>query len=794
MRFIVSRGWPVLAFLAVLSCAAQGLAQSEDEIEQARLKGVEYLKSTQLDDGSWEFAGHEAGITALCGMALVENGVPVTDRIITRAQSYVRSKASEQTNTYDVALTILFLSRMGDRDDRSLIRDLGARLLAGQNEEGGWSYNCPKVTATVLSDRSARLKPQPGTGDNSCTQFAVLGLWIASRWGVPVEDALEQAALRFIDTQIENGAWTYNYWDGKEGSQESMTYAGLFCLSVAKAAKIREQQSGRPPRRTLAARDVQKASNDKAKGKQDAPKGKADVKAPPANAPTLLTPGRPGAAPGTPAAPQEKPLRQPRLEARAAFEAATVLKDNEVFAKGLERAGQLAGGISPSAARYFLWSVERLGVMLEIEAFGDVDWFERGCQSLISAQQADGSWNGSWGNKSDTAFAILFLRRANLGSDISRLLAGEPEQKFVIASRPEHPRFATLAEAIAAAQPGDVIRIDGDGPYPMPHLEFSADLTIQAGPGYSPVLKYDVGEDANGRRSRPESDPDARHMARVNGGTLTLEGLELRADTPPLKDVVGWSGIVLNGGHLRLLNCSISEDRKNRMSTIRILKPGRASIRNSLLVGGEAAIRVDTAGDQQVSIENSIVYSDQALIVRPGSEPAGALQVLLARCAVQTNDAFDLEGVTTPVAITSQGVAYRAPWLGARMLPSADAFQNLTWTGSDNMFEVARWVGAGGAANSKVKDAKTFSDLLGGGDPKSQARPIPFSGKKPPGGYSHAIRAEDFEFAPGSAPYAYRQLTGIQPLIVGPGGGFLRFRDSFDYRAWDDEERELASR
>ena len=61
---------------------SQSPAPNESQITQARLKGIEFLKSKQLDDGSWEFPAHEVGITALCTLALLENGVPQSDSVI----------------------------------------------------------------------------------------------------------------------------------------------------------------------------------------------------------------------------------------------------------------------------------------------------------------------------------------------------------------------------------------------------------------------------------------------------------------------------------------------------------------------------------------------------------------------------------------------------------------------------------------------------------------------------------------------------------------------------------------
>ena len=371
--------------LGSFSTTAHGQV-SDRVIEQARHKGMDYLKSQQLKDGSWFFERHEVGITSLCTLALLENGIPETDPIIEKAMKYIRKNTKELTQTYDLALTVLLLSRTGNRKDRSLIRTLSARLIAGQCTSGGWTYSCPKVSSLIFTNPSRRPKPKKSPGDNSCTQFAVLGLWAASRSGIKIEDSMNNVALRFLKTQNEDGGWGYRVpadlnihmqededADKKEKtnpderkvapepSKNSMTFAALFCLTVSRATKIREGKSGTT--------------------ETDAEKNEAN----------------------------------------------TLMKD-PVFKSGLKKAGAYVK--AGSGTRYFLWSTERLGVLLGLEKFGETNWFDKGAKYLLDAQKNDGSWEDTRGTLHETSFAVLFLRKANLGSDISRLLEGEPEKEI----------------------------------------------------------------------------------------------------------------------------------------------------------------------------------------------------------------------------------------------------------------------------------------------------------------------------------------------------------------------------
>src|ERR1700732_2336492 len=77
-------------------------------------------------------------------------------------------------------------------------------------------------------------------------------------------------------------------------------------------------------------------------------------------------------------------------------------------------------------AFYFLWSLERLAVALDLNTIGGKDWHAWGTEILIDNQQPDGTWRGAYGEGgADTCFALLFLRRANFAKDLTTNLRGQ---------------------------------------------------------------------------------------------------------------------------------------------------------------------------------------------------------------------------------------------------------------------------------------------------------------------------------------------------------------------------------
>jgi hypothetical protein len=63
---------------------------------------------------------------------------------------------------------------------------------------------------------------------------------------------------------------------------------------------------------------------------------------------------------------------------------------------------------------YYLYGLERAGILYETEWFGTHEWYPEGTKALLGEQRPDGSWMAKEEGQAveDTCFAILFLRRA----------------------------------------------------------------------------------------------------------------------------------------------------------------------------------------------------------------------------------------------------------------------------------------------------------------------------------------------------------------------------------------------
>jgi hypothetical protein len=178
----------------------------------------------------------------------------------------------------------------------------------------------------------------PDSGDNSNTQFAVLGLHAAAqaRIGVP-EETWKGVERHFAGLQNPDGSWGYT-----GGTTGSMTCAGTASLLIA--------------RHHLGA---------------------------------------------------ERPAFDERVVAGLEWlDWKFTVEENP---------------LSNSDHLYFLYGLERVGVLGGTEFFGDHEWYPLGARHLLRMQREDGAWapdrQAATGNPFpylDTCYAILFLRRATL--------------------------------------------------------------------------------------------------------------------------------------------------------------------------------------------------------------------------------------------------------------------------------------------------------------------------------------------------------------------------------------------
>ncbi|MBX9583202.1 MAG: hypothetical protein K2X87_23090 [Gemmataceae bacterium] len=486
VRVAAALGFAVLATSLAAAQPTPLPPKEQAAVDDAVARAVEFLRREQKPTGIWgtgtqaNDGGYLVGYTALAGLALAEAGVPPSDPALRKAALVVRVAAPHIDRTYEVALAILFLDRMAEPKDKPAIQSLATRLIGGQTQSGGWAYKVPvaapseanqvlgalrkmaaakpattfgfrdrpgslglcikmsddvrpkpttaqfdpeKARAEAVAGLPARFRGLPvfqdpdklkwedppgknqepvgGTTDNSNTHFAVLGLWAARRHDVPVDRSFTLLARRFRSSQ-DGGGGGWGYSYAKGGSGSSPALTCVALLGLAIGNALAVDKD-------VGARPEQDQAVLKAFGmlatKVGEPAGTFD--------------GRPS------------------------------VKD--------------AGGL------YHLWALERIAVLYDLPTLGNKDWYRWGMEVLVGHQKLDGSWaEGGFPGEHpilNTAFAVLFLKRANLTPDLSKRLMADT--RLIAAKVSETPK----PKVEAPPPPPPVSVVTAEPPPPPPEVK-----------------------------------------------------------------------------------------------------------------------------------------------------------------------------------------------------------------------------------------------------------------------------------------------------------------------------------
>jgi Domain of unknown function (DUF4159) len=213
----------LIALHGVSVCAWGDL--SSQEVERAIRDGVRFLKERQRADGSWpDMDGRSlTGMTGLVTLALLTAEEKPDSPPIHKALEFLRGFTPNQIrSTYAIGLqTMVFATAEPERDRARLEANVDwlerAQIKPADRTRwpGSWSYTEQKF--------------QPG--DNSNTQYALLGLSMANEAGVVVKPEVFALSRAYFElTQLHDGSWGYTP-QSKPGTG-SMTCAGISSLVI----------------------------------------------------------------------------------------------------------------------------------------------------------------------------------------------------------------------------------------------------------------------------------------------------------------------------------------------------------------------------------------------------------------------------------------------------------------------------------------------------------------------------------------------------------------------------------
>lgn len=291
--------------------------------------------------------------------------IPECDAAIRAFLNNVDPASETDHATYRNGLVCMLVEAYGDPTFEPKLRAAARWLVEAQGSDGTWTYDAelapdlfkqPAATGVLQvsgglppgtsAEAWKRLTPYPAKllgGDNSCTQYALLGLQSAAATGIQLPPDLWRRAMTVQRSRqgTTSGGWDYHETSA-EGGYGSMTAAGVCAMAMC-AYRTGDANFASDPAviHGLGWMD-QNFAVDKH------PKGGSDEK-------------------------------------------------DWVY--------------------YWLYSVERVGRMLETDFIGIHEWYPEGAAWLVHVQQPGGLWAGLVADEMDdtrlpSSFALLFLTRA----------------------------------------------------------------------------------------------------------------------------------------------------------------------------------------------------------------------------------------------------------------------------------------------------------------------------------------------------------------------------------------------
>ena len=187
---------------------------SSQDVKGAIQEGVAKLRQLQEGDGSWSGMTYPGGVTALSLLAMLNAGTSPDDPAIVKGLSSLRE--TPNSATYVVGLKCQVYAATGNKKYAKDLQEAADWLAETQLPTGMWGYG------------------NGGRGDNSNTQFAMLGLHEAANAGAQVKaEVWERARKHFENSQNTDGGWSYQYQEGPRGFRGGNSYGSMTAAGVA---------------------------------------------------------------------------------------------------------------------------------------------------------------------------------------------------------------------------------------------------------------------------------------------------------------------------------------------------------------------------------------------------------------------------------------------------------------------------------------------------------------------------------------------------------------------------------
>jgi hypothetical protein len=344
-------------------------ARFQKEVDGAIDKGLAHLRTRQRTDGSFQpYEKQELGTTALATLTLLACDVPADDAAVRKALDWICRQ--EAARTYEQAVSLMALAR-AHPDGKGLTPQrrawamaTAAALEGASASPGSWSYP------------SSSTRSRTAQQDSSNTQCAVLGLRAAATLGHPVQEKTWVGVIRHFRQHREPKAPKGSVSIVRKGEAvPDERYADrIHRVALRQAAGFRysTRDSG-APRSSMTCAAI-----------------------------SCLVIARH----------ELRRMGSRNLTKKRLAEIDEMLLGAWGWLEANWAVDRHPGHPSGGWYYYYLYSLERAGVLDAVKRVGGQDWYFQGAVELVARQRGKGDWNHPRKDETpQTCFALLFLRR-----------------------------------------------------------------------------------------------------------------------------------------------------------------------------------------------------------------------------------------------------------------------------------------------------------------------------------------------------------------------------------------------
>ncbi len=373
---------------------------SGKQVTKAIDKGVAWLRKKQGRNGSWggmkgnaTYGGgqggneqYHAGPTALALYALLKCKQPMKDPVIKKGFDYLWKNYKKPVTSYEASMLLLAITATADHSkmSRTLKKKKIKPKLSGRYR--GWAT---KIATYLVGKRTARgwrynVDGQQGTPggpeDVSSTQLAALALFAAQRMGIKTKKKVWEDILSFTLSNQEDDGPDVTYQDPVDPKNKRTAKARGFAYIKGQEDPDEGQATGGMTACGLANLEMARFILSGGGKKRAAWNKRSDAK-------TVQS---------------------------ALYDGIAWLEKNW---SPFENPGKHRMNIYHV---YWLYALERAMDLLDLRLVGSHRWYNEMGQELLNRQAKDGHWDTKTTltptDTLDTAFALLFLKRATKGS------------------------------------------------------------------------------------------------------------------------------------------------------------------------------------------------------------------------------------------------------------------------------------------------------------------------------------------------------------------------------------------